>query len=171
MRTRYSRASVTFAMAVLAGSIAGCERGGSELPAEVTRAREQAARRSCVAEAMLRRASADVADLQDAVQGSSGDTPGAELTRRAGVAALQFARAYQQHAELLAAGYAHVDSALSYSRRAADSVQHAQMAQRLSIRRPEPGTIEANVIAAYDRDFASLLNDADHPCNWEPLER
>lgn len=35
----------------------------------------------------------------------------------------------------------------------------------------EPETIEANIVAAYDRDFASLLNDADHPCNWEPLER
>lgn len=171
MRTRYSRLSVTFAMTVLAGSIAACDRGGSDLPPEVARAREQAARRSCVAEEMLRRASSDVADLQDAVQGSSGETPGAELTRRAGSAALQFARAYQQHAELRAAGYAHVDSALSYSRRAADSVQHLQMAQRLSIRSPEAETIEANVIAAYDRDFASLLDDADHPCNWDPRER
>lgn len=171
MRTRYPGLSVALALTILAGSVAGCERGGPEPPAEVTRAREQAARRSCVAEEMLRRASSDVADVQDAVQGSGGDTPGAELTRRAGAAALQFARAYQQHAELRAAGYAHVDSALSYSRRAADSVQHVQMAQQLSIRRPEAETIEANVIAAYDRDFTSLLNDADHPCNWEPLER
>lgn len=166
MRTPRPPRLAAFAAAFLI-SLTGCGDGAPEVPPEVARARQQSARRACVAAEVLRRASSDIADLRETLETSSEDSPGAELTRRAGTAALQFARAYEQHAELRLAAYAHVDSAVNYSRRAADSIQHVQMAQQLSIRSPQPGTVEANVIAAYERDLASLLRDPDHPCNWD----
>lgn len=146
---------------------AGCDRAPGPVPPEVARARQQAARGACVSTELLRRASDDVASLEETLANTSEAGPAAEVTRRAGAAALEFARAYLQHAQLRATRYSQLDSAFNYSPRPADSTRHVQAAQSLSIRAPEEGTVEANVVSAYDRAFGSLFGDPDHPCNWE----
>lgn len=163
-RTR--RAAPLLSLVLLLAPLAACERARDPVPPEVARVRTQSTRGACVATELLRRASDDVASLEETLARTS-DDPASEVTRRAGTAALTFARAYQQHAELRAARYAHLDSAYNYSQRAADSAQHLEAARRLAIRAPEPRTLEANVVSAYERDFTSLFGDPDHPCNWD----
>jgi hypothetical protein len=147
-------------------ALVGCDRSADREPPEVTQARERAARSACVAGEVLRRSADDVESLEALAVAGDGNAA-ADLTRRAGAAALSFARAYHQHARLRAAGYAHVDSAYRHSARPADSLRHVRTAEQLAPRPAEVETIEANVTAAYDRDFTALLRDPDHPCNWD----
>lgn len=163
---RHRRTAPILSLLLLLMPVAACERAAEPVPPEIARVRQQSARGACVATELLRRASDDVASLGETLASTS-EGPAAEVTRRAGTAALSFARAYQQHAQLRAARFAQLDSAYNHSRRAADSVQHAEAAQRLAIRAPEPATIEANVLSAWEQDFASLFGDPDHPCNWD----
>lgn len=161
-----ARTSPAFRLIALLLLIVACEGEPETIPPEVAQRRQEAARGACVGSELLRRASDDVASLEETLASTS-DAPAAEVTRQAGMAALQFARAYLQHAELRAGRYAHIDSAYNHAQRTADSTRHVQAAQGLAIRAPEPGTLEANVIGAYDRNFAALFADADHPCNWD----
>jgi hypothetical protein len=147
-------------------AFASCDGSGDQEPPEVARARERAARSACVASEMLRRSADDVESLEALAAPDDGN-PAAALTRKAGEAALSFGRAYHQHAQLRAAGYAHLDSAYRYSARSADSLRHIRTAEQLAPRPAEVETIEANVTAAYDRNFLALLRDPDHPCNWD----
>lgn len=162
-RARRSPALILVPLLFLA---AACEADPEPVPPEVAQQRQQAARGACVATELLRRASDDVASLEETLASTS-EAPGAEVTRHAGLAALQFARAYLQHAELRAGRYAHIDSAYNRALRTADSTRHVEAAQALAIRAPEAGTLEANTIGAYDRNFAALFGDPDHPCNWD----
>ena len=161
-----ARLAAALIACALALPLAACDDGSPE-DSEGARNRLLAARRACVAAEVHRRALSDVRDLEETVAGSGSDSPAAEMTRRAGAAALEFARAFEQHARLRTEAYAHVDSALNYSSRATDSVRHVEIARTMSIRTPEPGTLEANVIQAYEREMNTLAADQDHPCNWE----
>lgn len=149
------------ALLALSGA-AGCDGEPAPPPGEVVLAREQAERAACAADELLQRASDNAENLQEALAGTAeGGSMGA------GTAALEFARAYLQHAQLRAAQLAHLDSAYDDSQRAADSVRHLRVAQDLAARQPEPGTVEANVRASFDRNFRAVLQDPDHPCNWD----
>lgn len=167
MPKRMATGRLSIALVVLGLAAGGCEREAPAVPEELAVARQQAARGACVAAELLRRASDDVTSLEETLASTSATGPAAEVTRQAGTAALQFARAYEQHAELRAVRAAHLDSAFNYAQRAADSIQHAEWAQRIAIRAPESGTLEANVFTAYEQDFRSLFQDPDHPCNWD----
>lgn len=145
---------------------AACDGSGDREPPEVAQARERAARSACVAREVLRRSADDVESLEALAAPGDGNAA-ADITRKAGEAALSFGRAYHQHAQLRAAGYAHLDSAYRHSARSADSLRHVRTAEQLAPRRAEIETIEANVTAAYDRDFLALLRDPNHPCNWD----
>lgn len=156
----------TLVLALLA--LTACDRGPEEVPPEVLAARQEASRRACVANEVLQRAADELATLQQAAQLGAG--PAGELGRRAAGAALEYAQAYYQHAELRAAAVIQIDSAMSHSPTGADSLRHVRSAQQLSPRTPEPGTLEANVFTAYQQDFGSIYTDPDHPCNWETPE-
>lgn len=149
---------------VLLVLLPACDRGPGETPPEVQAERRQAARQACIAHELVRRAQDQFQTLQASLP--QGDA-GADAGWTAGRAATEYARAYLQHAELRAAAYAQVDSAVNASRRQADSLRHAQAAERFAIRMPEAGTLEANVLQAYERDFVEIRSDADHPCNWD----
>lgn len=166
MMPRTRRAAPALPLLLLLMPLAACDRSPEPVPPEIARVRQQSDRGACVATELLRRASDDVASLEETLASTSVG-PAAEVTRRAGTAALSFARAYQQHAQLRAARYALLDSAYNHSPRAADSARHVEAAQRLAIRQPEPQTVEANVVSSWERDFASLFGDPDHPCNWD----
>jgi hypothetical protein len=152
---------------ILLLALAGCDRGPEQVPPEVARVREQSARAACASRELLRRASDDVASLEETLASTSESGPASEVTRRAGTAALGFARAYQQHAQLRTGRILQLDSAYNHSRGAADSTRHVEAARRLAARIPDPETLEANVASAYERDFAALFGDPDHPCNWD----
>lgn len=156
---------IRLASAVLLLALGACERGADGPSPEAIAARRDATRRVCISTELLRKAEDQVETLQSAMGTDEG--PAGELMRRTGLAALQYVRAYHQHAELRAAAYARADSARNYSRSMEDSARHARAADQFQIRTPEAGTLEANVLQAYQSDFATLLNDADHPCNWE----
>lgn len=166
MRRTRARRSAGLRLVPLFLLFAACGGDAEPVPPEVTQRRLEATRGTCVGNELLRRASDDVASLEETLASTS-EAPGAEVTRLAGMAALEFARAYLQHAEVRAGRYAHIDSAYNHAQRTADSTRHVEAAQGLTIRAPEAGTLEANVVVAYDRDFAALFADPDHPCNWD----
>lgn len=167
MRLPAARLATALTLCALAAPLAACDDGSTAGDSEAAQRRTLAARRACVAAEVHRRALSDVRDLEETVAGTGSDSPAAEMTRRAGAAALEFARAFEQHAQLRTTAYAHMDSALNYSSRATDSVRHVEIARTMSIRTPEPGTLEANVVQAYEREINTLAGDQDHPCNWE----
>lgn len=143
---------------------AGCD-GTEEVSPEVLERRAAASRASCAATELVRKGEEEYRTLEQTLPDAQ--DPTAELMRRATGAALEYARAYLQHAQLRAAAAAQVDSAMNFSSEDADSARHAAAAAQYSIRPPEGGTVEANVYTAYQQDYAGLLNDPDHPCNWE----
>lgn len=151
---------------VLALAAAACERGPEELPAEVQAARTGAQSRACLTAELARVAEEDLQTLQETFD-AAGDGPAATLTRRAAQAATEYAQAYRQHAMLRQAAAASADSALNHAASSADSLRFQERADRFIISAPEPGTIEANVIADYERKLAAMVADQDHPCNWD----
>jgi hypothetical protein len=151
-------------LALLAAA-AACDGGSEEVAPEVEQARRAAARSACVGAELARHAEDQLQTLEASFP--SGEGPAADITRQASRAALEYARAYDQHARLRVAAYAQADSALNHSPRRADSLRHVQRAQQFQVRLPEVGTLEGNVLQAYQRDFAARISDPDHPCNWE----
>lgn len=164
---RVLRAAPLLPLILLLVPLTACDRGPEPVPAEVARAREQSARAACAATELLRRASDDVASLEETLASTSDTGRASVVTRQAGTAALVFARGYQQHSQLRADRIIQLDSAYNHSRGAADSARHVEAARRLAARVPDPGTLEANVASAYERDFTALFGDPDHPCNWD----
>lgn len=165
LRTR--GAAPLLPLVLLLAPLTACDRRPEPVPADVARAREQSARAACTARELLRRVSDDIASLEETLASTDQTGPASELTRHAGAAALAFARAYQQHAQLRGGRIVQLDSAYNHSRGAADSTRHVESARRLAARAPELGTLEANVASAYERDFNTLFGDPDHPCNWD----
>lgn len=128
--------------------------------------RRGAYRQACVAEDLAAQAEDDILTLEEVAAGAGSD-PVASLSARAAESALEFSRAYQRHAELRAAAYAHLDSAINHSVTTADSARYAQRAESFSIRAPQAGTVEENVFLSYQTNFIQLLQDEDYPCNWD----
>jgi len=159
MRTRYGILPLLLLSAA-------CERGSSDVPEEVLAARFDAKRRACIGTELVRQSEDEIRTLEETLA-TPVSGPAAAITRSAATAALEFARAYQQHAQLRLTVLAQADSAANHSPSPDDSARHAAHSERFEISRPEPGTVEANVIADYEQKFGALLADADHPCNWD----
>ena len=116
-----------------------------------------AARQACISQRLALRAEDELQTLQQMLAASG---------------PLGFQEAYANHANLRVSAYAQVDSALNHARSPEDSARHMERAQAFEIRRPEPGSVEENVIRSYERNLAAVLGDSDHPCNWaSDLER
>jgi hypothetical protein len=123
-------------------------------------AARESAREACISQELVTRAREGVVALEEF---HADDSP---LAATSGPA-LVFARVLEEHAQLRLAAHAHADSALNHARTPADSARFMQAAQGYLPRRPEPGSLEENVAAAWMRDFARLRADDDHRCNWD----
>ncbi|HEV2130532.1 MAG TPA: hypothetical protein VGR27_05495 [Longimicrobiaceae bacterium] len=148
--------------------IAACTEQGAGISPEVVRMREDATRDACISRELYTRAEESYTTLAElhGIEDPEVD-PAEVLPPEAVRAAYTYAQVYHQHAELRRAAFAHVDSAFNHVRSAADSTRHIQAATNLAPRRPEAGTIEANVATAYARDHAAIRQDGDHRCNWD----
>ena len=113
-------------------------------------ARHEATRNACISQQLVQRAESNLQTL--------------EATGVAGV--VRYAQAYLQHAQFRASAAAQADSAANFSPQPGDSARHAQAAARHVVSRPEPGSVDANVNAQYEREFAEIRTNPDHPCNW-----
>jgi hypothetical protein len=149
------------AVLFLAGLATGCEADPRQTaPATRTPAQQSAALEACIAHTLAANAQESLEALQ-AFEGIDGPT-----IATAG-AVFEWARAYDQHAQLHYAAFAHADSALNHARTSADSARYIQTGQAFLPRRPEPGTLEENVAAAWIRDFATIHENEDHRCHWD----
>jgi Flp pilus assembly protein TadD len=148
MRGRSCLVALTLACAACAGE---GERRESE---EALAARREAARSACISGQLAQQAEEQAALLRR--------TPAGPLA-----AAATFAEAFRQHARLRHIALAERDSALNHSPTPADSARHARASDAVQINAPEPNTVEANVIADYERRFRAIAADPDHPCNWQ----
>jgi hypothetical protein len=153
---------MTLRAALLATTVvllaAGC--GGSREPTDSERAARRHARLdACIADALQRRAGANLATLDTLLEQTRGaDAPALVSAPHA------FARAYASYADLRAHEAAYRDSAYSAGSRE-DSVRFAGLAASFRVARPSPGSLEANVHQDYARDFAASRRIPDHPCN------
>jgi hypothetical protein len=134
--------------------VVGCERSSRAEPAE---ARREAARNACAAAELIARSHDNYQTL--AALAETGSVGPAN-------AALEFTRVYANHAALRGAAFARVDSAANHARTTADSIRYMEAAVSFLPGRPEPESMEANVVAAYNRDFVEIRDDGDHRCNW-----
>jgi hypothetical protein len=120
--------------------------------------RATARRQACLAEELAVRATANLAAL-DTIR-----TTGASGGLVEPLYAYQ--RAYFDYAKRREVEYAQVDSAAA-ARTPEDSVRHAGRAAAAAVPRPQPGSVLANAVGAYERDFNAGLSNPDHPCNEE----
>lgn len=111
-----------------------------------------AARDACIAERLHLRAQDE---LETLVQLQVGPAP------------LGFQQAYTQHAELRLTSLALLDSAYNHARSPQDSTRYANASMGYEIRLPEAGSVEDNVLRSYETNFLQILEDEDHPCNWQ----
>ncbi len=147
---------------------AACGDAGEAAPSpEQLAVREAAARQACAARYLEETAADNLTTLEDARTAFEADDPLAAINRAATQAATDFARAFAAHAELRATAYAYLDSAVNRTSSSADSARYVEQAGRFSIRMPQPNTLEANVIADYQRSLEEILADEDHRCNWD----
>jgi hypothetical protein len=138
-----------------------CADRPAAVPAAVLAERREAERNACIGGELLERA----VDQVDMLARATGVAEGVE-PRGPGAGPYRFALAYQQHASMRAATFAHRDSAVNHAATPIDSARHVDVVERMVYRAPEPGTLEGNVIEAYLRDFERIRNDSDHRCNW-----
>lgn len=141
-------------------TLVACEARPLAEPPAVVEARVDAARGACIGRELL----ANAEESLEALRTFQADE--AVELGFAG-AAVEFARAYQAHAQLRAAELAYADSALNHARTSADSLRYEQTASAFLPRAPQAGTLEGNVAAAWLRDFATIGADEDHRCNWD----
>jgi hypothetical protein len=154
--------------ALLSLTFAACDEGGDRPPdPEQLAFREAAWRQACAARALEEIARSDIETLEAAMTAFDPADPVAEISRMAAGAALEFGRAFHRHAELRNRAYAHLDSAVNVARTPADSATYIERAGAFSIRAPDPGSVEANVIADYEQRIAAILGDEDHRCTWD----
>jgi hypothetical protein len=146
-------------MMVLVVALSACEATPPP-PAAQTETARAAARDACISRELNMRADESVVALEEFETEALSAIGPAQ-------AALEFARALQQHAMLRHAATAHADSALNHARTPADSTRYMQAAESFLPRSPDPGTLEHNVVAAWLRDYATIRADEDHRCNWD----
>lgn len=158
-------AAVLGAMLLLA-LIPGCSEERAEAP-ERRAAREMAFRQACIARDLERRSEEDLELLEATLASADPGDPLGSIVAQTTRVALDFSRAFHRHAELRANGSAYLDSAANHAATAADSARYVQRAQAFAIRSPQPGTIEANVLADYQEKLLVALNDSNHRCNWD----
>lgn len=130
---------------------------------ELGEMRSLAQRRACISTELLAKARSDYETLRTTVGGDDANPSLAQAMQ----ASVAFSAAYLQHAEIRQSVYANMDSAYNLASSPSDSVRYVQRADAIVISAPESGTVEANVMADYDRDFNALASDSDFPCNWE----
>lgn len=157
---------VPAALALAVMQLAGCDRG-PEIPPEVRQRKVEAYSTACAARELLARANDDLETLEATAAAADPSTPEGQVTLSTSQALLEFSRAYQHHAELRSSAFSHVDSALNRSATPADSARYMQLASQFTIRTPIEGTVEANVMASFERNMAEILTNPDHPCNWD----
>lgn len=138
-------------LTVLLWGTAACGGEDSAPPPALSEESREAARRACISTRISQQTEQELETLEEI-----GAPP-----------LVVFTRALDQHAKLRVAAYAHQDSALRYARTPQDSARHAGIASRYRITAPDPGSVEENVIRDYERKFAAVYRDEDHPCNWE----
>jgi hypothetical protein len=156
------------ALALIVAGLASCREEAPRAPSPAALAQREAAyRQACVAGELAAVAEEDLEVLEALVESLDPADPAGELGLRTTFAAFDFARAYHGHAELRARAYAYLDSAVNHAATTADSARYIERAGAFSIRRPEEGTVEANVLTAYQANFSERLADDDHPCNWD----
>lgn len=163
-RRKVSTAATVLVVALIA--LGGCDRSTGMSP-EVRERKVGAYSTACAARELAARALDDEETLAATAAAADPSTPGGQMTLAGATAVLDFARAYSQHAELRAAAYAYVDSAVNRSATPADSARYMQVADRFTIRTPVEGTVEANVMRSFDQKMVEILTNADHPCNWD----
>jgi hypothetical protein len=132
-------------------ALAGCGEKDAAPTEKLPPERALAARQACVAEQLEQGAEEDLKTLQTSV---------------GGIGVTQFAQAFLQHARLRVAGFSQADSALNHSPTPRDSARHMAAANRYEIITPDPGSLEANVLASYEQKANAILADSDHVCNW-----
>lgn len=157
-------ASAALALTSLAFAAACGDQGESP---EARARRESAHQQACIANVLAQRADDNVRTLNDALAGTDPSDPVGQIARQATASALEFARAYERHAELRLGAYGYLDSAVNRANTPADSVRYADRASSFLVRIPADGTVEANVMNSYQNDFLALLSDPNHPCNWD----
>lgn len=159
MNARHLYAGATL---IALSTVAACgdSESGARVPTEIILQRATAFRQACAARQIEKTA----AENLELLESSFGDASDGMASIRD--AATGFARGYHRHAELRHALYALVDSAVNHARSAADSLRYEERANSFVVRVPAAGTVEANVMDAYERDFSSILADDDDPCNW-----
>jgi hypothetical protein len=162
------RGTTAFLILASVTVVAACgDRAARVESPEVRFERESAFRQACAARLLAQRAQNDLQLLEMASLGADPSDPAAEISRRATAAAVEYARAYERHAELRAGAYANLDSAVNHAETTADSTRFVQRAGSYSLRLPAEGTVEGNVLNSYQADLSSLLADVNHPCNWD----
>ena len=160
---RFRPRGLTCGLLVLA-ILTACDRDAADEASagpERTSDQREAARAACIGRELLADAEEDLEELSSFTSDGSSLVAGS-----AGEAARTFATTYAEHARIRSGALAYSDSLLNYVRTPADSARYVRGAAGYALRPPEPGTIEANVAAAYARNFAAITRDEDHPCNW-----
>ncbi|MEX2570372.1 MAG: hypothetical protein WD737_03640 [Gemmatimonadota bacterium] len=156
------------AISMLCLLLAGCGDDASSAPsAELVVLREAAFRQACAARELEATAEENLATIEGSFEVSDSSDPMAAIQRQAAVAVADFARAFHRHAEFRAGAYANLDSAVNHAVSPADSARFVERASAYSIRIPEQGTVEANVLENYQQQLAGILEDDDHRCNWD----
>ena len=152
----------------LALVLGGCgDADVDEVPPDVLLERASAFRQACASQEIAATAQENLEMLESTTalmqQPDTIPGPGAPLS----VAAVEFSRAYVRHAELRSTVYAFLDSAVKHAERSEDSTRYVQRANAFTIRPPDPGTVEANVIESFEENIIRILADDDHRCNWD----
>jgi hypothetical protein len=153
--------------AALALVLSGCGDRDRPVTPEQMAEREAAFRQACAAQELALAADENLATIQTSLLTLDPKDPASAVSRAATEAAIQYSTAYQGHAALQLGAYAHLDSAVNNATTTADSARYIERAGSFTIRNPEAGTLEANVINAYQADFLQLLEDPNHRCNWD----
>jgi len=155
------------ALAAIALTVGACREDARQVSPQARAEREAAYRQACVSRSLAARAEEDLETLEMAATSYDPADPFGQIRLQASLAALGFNRAYQAHADLRVLAYASLDSAVNHATTPADSLRHLQRALAISTRPPTAGTLEANVLSAYLDNFTAMLEDEDHPCNWD----
>lgn len=154
-------------VAALALILSACGDRQAAVPPEVQARRIDAYRAACITQRIHAEADEDEVIIEEMILAADPATPEGQMTLMTSNAVLSYAVAFNRHADLRASVYAYVDSAFNHSPTPADSARYMARADAITLRPPADGTLEANVLTSFERKFAEMLADGDHPCNWD----